>query len=252
LTPYGRLAINGYSPQLGHNMTAPDKPALRAAAWAAIRRDYEEGDEPIRDIAARHGIGERTILTRRRKEDWLTRRNRARLRRGLAALQPERKLNWQAMRAEYENGGFQVEDIWLRHGIGQRRLYRRARAEHWIPRQPNAPRAYGSGHTVNTTERLRALVAQALAELEARRALGEKIDTDDALRGLHTLASLTVKILDIEHREKSRDDGDRNTAFLIIDDASRLALAQRLEALVQQWEDRGETDRPDGGGIPEA
>jgi transposase-like protein len=233
-------------------MTAPDKPALRAVDWAAIRRDYEEGDELVRDIAARHGIGERTILARRRKEDWLTRHNRARLRRGLAALQPSRKLDWQAMRAEYENGQFQVEDIWLRHGIGQSRLYRQARAENWIPRQPNAPRAYGSGRTVNTTERLRALVAQALAELETRRKLGEKIDTDDAMRGLHTLASLTVKILDIEHREKAHDDGDRSTAFLIIDDASRLALAQRLEALVQQWEDRRETDRPDGTGISPA
>ena len=92
-------------------MTTPEKPALRAIDWAVIRRDYEEGDELIRDIAARHGIGERTILERRRKEDWLTRHNRARLRRGLAALQPGRTLNWQAMRAEYENGGFPVEDV---------------------------------------------------------------------------------------------------------------------------------------------
>ena len=252
MTPYGRLAINGYSPQLGYNMTAPDKPALRAVDWAAIRREYEEGDELVRDIAARHGIGEGTILARRRKEDWLSRHNRARLRRGLATLQPDRKLDWQAMRAEYENGQFPVEDIWLRHGIGQSRLYRQARAENWFPRQPNAPRAYGSGRTVNTTERLRALVAQALAELETRRELGEKIDTDDALRGLHTLASLTVKILDIEHREKSRDDGDHSSAFLIIDDASREALARRLDDLARAWKHEKDSRPTDNGGIPAA
>ena len=250
MTPYGRLAINGYSPQLGYNMTAPDKPALRTVDWAAIRRDYEQGDEPVSDIAARHGIGERTIMARRRKEGWLTRHNRARLRRGLLALLPGHKPDWQAMRAEYENGQFQVEDIWLRHGIGQSRLYRHARAEHWTPRRPNAPKAYGSGGIVNTTERLRALVAQALAELEARRDLGAKIDTDDALRGLHTLASLTVKILDIEHREKSRDDGDRSTAFLIIDDASREALARRLEELARAWKHNRDSRQSETGAIP--
>jgi hypothetical protein len=90
-------------------------------------------------------------------------------------------------------------------------------------------------------------VAQALAELEARRDLGEKIDTDDALRGLHTLASLTVKILDIENREKSRDDGDRSTDFLIIDDASREALAQRLDDLARAWKHKRDARQPDGG-----
>jgi hypothetical protein len=230
-------------------MTAPEKPALRAVDWAAIRRDYEEGDELIRDIAARHGIGERTILERRGKEDWLTRRSRARLRRGLVAFPPGRKLDWQAARNEYESGEFAVEDIWVRYGIGQRRLYHRARAENWTPRRPRAAKAYGAGGSVSTTTQLRALVEQALADLKARRDLGEKIDTDDALRGLHTLASLTVKILDIEHREKLRDDGDSRTAFIIIDGASREALAQRLDDLAKAWKHERDSHQPDGGGM---
>jgi hypothetical protein len=229
-------------------MTAPEKPPLRVIDWTAIRKDCENGDDWIRDIAARHGLSERAILERRRKEDWLTRRNRARLRRGLAALQQGRKLDWQAMRDEYENGDYGVEDIWIRHGIGQSLFYRRARAEGWTPRQPNAVKAYGANRTLSTTARLRALVAQALAPLEARHGLGEKIDTDDALRGMHTLASLTVKILDIEHREKSRDDGER-VARLVIDDASRLALARRLDELAEAWKHKRDARRPDGGGI---
>ncbi len=108
------------------------------------------------------------------------------------------------------------------------------------------------GVSVSATARLRALVAQALAALEARCELSEKIDTDDTLRGLHTLASLTVKILDIEHREKLREDGDRSTAFLIIDDASREALARRLDDLARAWKHKRDARQPDGGGIPAA
>jgi hypothetical protein len=229
-------------------MTAPAKAPLRVIDWAAIRRDYEAGDDWLRDIAARHGVSGSAIAERRRKEDWLTRRNRARLRRGLTALQQGRKLDWQAMRDEYENGDYAVEDIWVRHGIGQSLFYRRARAEGWTPRRPNAVKAYGADGTVTTTARLRALVAQAIARLEARRDLGEKIDTDDALRGMHTLASLTVKILDIERREKSRDDAER-VVRLIIDDASREALAQRLDDLARAWKHKRDARQPDGGGM---
>lgn len=231
MTAYGGWGRNGYSPQLGNDMTAPEKKPLRMIDWAAIRKAYEEGDDPPSDIATQYGTSKSAMARRRRKENWPTRRNRARVGRGLAALPPKRSVAWAGVRMEYESGEFPVRDICERHGIAVHSFYRQARRESWRAR---SPKAFGAGGKVRTTERLRDLVTRALAGLEARRALGEKIDTDDALRGMHQLASLTVKILDIEQKEKLRDDGER-IERLIIDDASRLALAKRLDELARAW-----------------
>jgi hypothetical protein len=199
--------------------------------WAAIRIAYEEGDDPPSVIAAQYGTSISSMALRRRKENWLTRRNRARMARGLWAFPPKRHVAWAAIRFEYESGEFSVRDICERHGIAVHSFYRQARRESWRAR---SPKAFGAGGRVKTTERLRDLVTSTLAGLEERRALGEKIDTDDALRGMHQLASLTVKILDIEQKEKLRDDGER-IGRLIINDASRLALAHRLDELARAW-----------------
>ena len=90
---------------------------------------------------------------------------------------------------------------------------------------------------MNATQRLKALVAGKLAALEGRLGPGEKIDVGDPLKGLHTLASAYEKMLAIEVREKLRDDGDR----LIINDASREALARRLDVLASAWKNAGDT-----------
>ncbi|MDP1701278.1 MAG: hypothetical protein Q8L53_10045 [Aestuariivirga sp.] len=216
-------------------MTAPEMPALPAPDWAAIRKAYEDGDDPLPVVAVQYGTSISAMALRRRKENWPTRRNRARIARGLAAFPPRRRVDWPGVRLEYESGEFTVRDICERHGICADSFYSVAHRESWRARRP---KTFGAGGPVKTTKRLRDLVTSTLAGLEARRALGEKIDTDDALRGLHQLASLTVKILDIEHRENRRDDAER-TGRLIIDDATRLALARRLEALADSWESAG-------------
>jgi len=214
-------------------------PALRAPDWAAIRKAYEESDDPLPVVAAHYGTNVSAMARRRRAENWPTRRNRDRLARGLAAFPPMHSVDWSGVRREYESGEFTVRDICERHGISGDRFYSEAHREAWRARRP---KAFCAGGPVKTTDRLRGLVTSALAGLEARHALDEKIDTDDALRGLHQLASLTVKILDIEHREKRRDDADR-TGRLIINDATRLALARRLEALADSWENAGSSSR---------
>ena len=211
-----------------------DNDSKRTIDWLAIRKAYENGDKPPSVIARQYGTSISAMARRRGKESWLTRRNRARLARGLAAFSPKRSVEWTGVRLEYESGEFTVRDICERHGIGVDSFYHEAHRECWRARRPYAPKAFSAGAKVKTTERLRDLVTRALAGLEARRALGEKIDTDDALRGLHTLASLTVKILDIEQKEKLRDDGER-IGRLIINDASRLALAKRLDELARAW-----------------
>jgi hypothetical protein len=229
-------------------MTAPEKPALPVPDWAAIRKAYEDGNDPLPAIAAQFGASISAMALRRRKENWSTRRNRARLARGLAAFPPKRSVAWSGVRLEYESGAFTVRDICERHGICADSFYSIAHREGW---QARRPKTFGVGGRVKTTERLRDLVNCALAGLEARRALGEKIDTDDALRGLHTLASLTVKILDIEQREKLRDDGAR-IGRLVIDDASRMALAQRLDELARAWKHKRDARQPDGGATHQA
>jgi hypothetical protein len=224
-------------------MTTPDKPALRAVDWAAIRKAYEDGNNPLPVVAVQYGTSISAIALRRRKGNWPTRRSRARIARGLAAFPPKRSVNWPGIRLEYESGEFTVRDICERHGISPDSFYSVAHRESWRARRP---KTFGAGGPVKTTERLRDLVTGTLAGLEARRALGEKIDTDDALRGLHQLARLTIKILDIEHREKRRDDAER-IGRLIIDDASRLALARRLDELARAWKHKRDAGQPDGG-----
>ena len=234
MTPYGRLAINGYSPQLGNDMTAPEKKPLRVIDWLAIRKAYEESHDPLTVIAAQYGTSISAMALRRRKENWLTRRNRSRLERGLAAFPSKHNVAWAGVRQEYEKGEFPVRDICERHGIGLDSFYSEARRDNWRARRPYAPQAFSAGAKVKTTERLRDLVTHALAGLESAPRLGEKIDTDDALRGLHQLASLTVKILDIEHREKLRDDGDRLNASSSSTMPAE-ALAKRLDELARAW-----------------
>jgi hypothetical protein len=143
------------------------------------------------------------------------------------------------VRREYETGQYPVLELCERHGFGLSSLYRRKQLEKWEARRASYPRAYGAGGAVNAPQRLKALVAKKLATLEARLELGEKIDVGDPLKGLHTLASAYEKILAIEHREKLRDDGDR-AGRLIINDASREALARRIETLASAWESKGD------------
>ncbi len=42
--------------------------------WAAIRRAYEEGDEPVASICARHGVGSTVLYERIAAEGWRRRR----------------------------------------------------------------------------------------------------------------------------------------------------------------------------------
>ena len=62
-----------------------------------------------------------------------------------------------------------------------------------------------------------------------------KIDPADPLKGMLTLASALEKVVDIEAKEKRRDD-EAAAGHLIINDATLEALARRLEALADRWE----------------
>ena len=240
MAAYGHLAINGYFPQLGNKMTESEKKPSRVIDWAAIRKAYEMDDEPVRMIAERHGISSSAIDHRMRHEGWSMRRDRARVAKGLESLPRNRLVDWDVVRREYENGGFSINEICARHAISESNLYRHKHGGNWISRREAFPRAYGAGGTVDTTEKMKALVESALAKLLADGQLVEKIDLSDPLRALHTLIHAFQKIRDMQDREKRHNDDDRSDR-LIINDATREALARRLEALADSWEAAGDS-----------
>jgi hypothetical protein len=123
----------GFQTGTGRDM---DNDSKRTIDWAAIRKAYEEGDDPLSVTAVQYGTSISAIALRRRKENWLTRRNRARIARGLAAFPPKRNVAWAGVRLEYENGEFPVRDICERHGIGVDSFYHEARRESWRTRRP--------------------------------------------------------------------------------------------------------------------
>ncbi len=207
---------------MGEKMSG-GKPA-RTADWAAIRRDYETCRDPLRKVAERGGVPRSTVHDRCKCEGW----------------QRQSGVDWRKVRAEYEDGEFSVADIGERHGVSQYSIYRRKRNEGWEARCAAYPKAFGAGGAVNAGERLKGLVARELSSIEARLGLGgKKLDAGEPLRALHTLASAVQKILDIERKEKAADDAG-SAGRLAIDDASRLALAERLETLARHWENDGD------------
>ena len=250
MTAYGRWAINGYSPQLGINMTAPDKTPPRAADWVAVRRAYEAVSDPLPVIAFQHGVNERTIQRRRKKEGWFTRRDMARAARAPGASPQEGSVDWLEVRREYESGERSLWEICKLHGCGKFSLHQRRQEENWEQRRPAYPEAFGAGGKVNAAVRLRSLLIKKLEALEQHVQLDEKIDPANPLKGMLTLARALEKTIDLEAKEKRRDAGE-SAGRLIINDATREALARRLEELAVSWKaerDSGGTRPPEPAG----
>ena len=223
MTACGRWAINGYSPQLGIDMTAPDKKPPRAVDWAAVRRAYEAGSDPLPAMALQHGVNIRTLQHRRKTEGWRRLRHR-----------PAR-VDWLAVRRDYEGGERSISEICKLHGCTTYRLHQRRLEENWKPRRPAYPRAFAAGGQVNAAVQLKAVLYKKLEALAQRLKLNENIDPAFPLQGMLTLATALEKVVDIEAKEKRRDEGE-GANLLIINDATREALALRLEALAERWE----------------
>jgi hypothetical protein len=207
-------------------MTAPDKKPPRAADWVAVRRAYEAGIDPLPAIAFQHGVNERTIQRRRKKEGWFTRRDMACAAMAPGASPQEDGVDWLEVRRDYESGERSIGEICELHGCSKYGLQQRRQEENWVPRRPAYPKAFGAGGKVNAAVRLKVLLVKKLEALEQRLQLDET--------GMLTLARALEKAVDIEAKEKRHDDGGGD-GRLIINDASREALARRLDALAESW-----------------
>ena len=217
------------------------KPAVRKPShsvdWAAIRVAYETSKIPVRMIGAQHGVSADAIDQRRRRQSWPMRRDPNRVRATEGARAAAGSVAWEAVRLDYESGRESVLEVCTKHGIGRSQLYDRLNTEHWQTRRIGFPKAYGAGGIVHPSEQLKVILVRKLAALQSRLGFSEKIDPADPLNGLLTLANALQKMLDIEHREKRRDEADR-IGGLAISDATRAALARRLEALADTWENQ--------------
>jgi hypothetical protein len=207
--------------------------------WAAIRLAYEAGEEVVRNIASSHGVTVSMINHRLEKEAWPRRTDTGRI-----APRPPKvdHVDWLAAQRDYEAGEYSLAEVAKRNGCSKFRLQEKKNEGKWIARRPAYPSAYGAGGIVAEPQRLKAGLSKKLGALAARLGLAEKIDPGDPLKGLDTLASAVEKLLDA--REGSGDDSDR----LRINDATRDALAERLEALARSWQRRRDAAGAECGG----
>jgi transposase-like protein len=206
-----------------------DNNSPKTIDWPAIRAAYETGAETVRIIAELYGVSHSMIDRRRAKEAWPRRSDTGRI-----APRPPKvdQVDWPAVRHDYESGEYPVSEVARRHGCSRSRLQQQKDLEHWQARRPAYPRAYGAGGKVAALQRFKAGLAQKLGILASQLGLAEKLDVSEPLKALNTLAAACEKLLEV--REKSGDDSNR----LHINDATRDALAVRLEALARSWERR--------------
>jgi hypothetical protein len=233
-------------------MTAPEKAPAAAVDWPEIRRAYEDSDITLQAIAARHCIDVRTIQRRRLKENWLMRNDKRRAARSAAlASSKAGGVDWFQVRLDYEAGELSIPEICQHHGCSKTSLQNRKRLESWVPRRPSFPKAFAAGGAINPSVRLKAMFMKKLEAVEQYLQLDEKIDPADPLKGMLTLISALQKFVDIEAKERRRDDGERNCR-LIIDDASREALARRIGELARDWKHERDSRAAEAVGIPPA
>ena len=70
MTPYGRLAINGYSPQLGNNMSSASESPAGDLLWQQARTDYETTTSDLNIIAQALGISRYRLIAEARQRGW--------------------------------------------------------------------------------------------------------------------------------------------------------------------------------------
>ena len=96
-----------------------DSNSTRIIDWAAIRADYEAGEEVVRNIASSHGITASMIYHRQEKEAWPRRSDTGRI-----APRPPKvdHVDWLAAQRDYEAGEYSLAEVARRNGCSKFRL----------------------------------------------------------------------------------------------------------------------------------
>ena len=76
MTAYGRLAINGYSPQLGNEMNNADEQPAGELLWQQARDDYENTEKRLDLVAEGLGITKFKLVIEARRRGWKLRNHK--------------------------------------------------------------------------------------------------------------------------------------------------------------------------------
>ncbi len=154
-------------------------------------------------------------------------------------------VTWAAIRARYEAGVEPIKSIAQAVGLTPFGLTMKAKSMGWLLR--NRMKATGKSETTQTLlKRLKDVLHTRLAGLEKEITdIGqdvEKLSKQSDIRNINTLVRTLEKVLDLERKNRnSRSTRERKR----LDDAGRLALAEKLDRLGKEW--TGNEDFPDVG-----
>jgi hypothetical protein len=141
--------------------------------------------------------------------------------------------DWAAAYTDFLGRRHTYAEICARHGITRQDFDAYRKAHGW--KRPSAK----SESTRATIRRLKDLLHRRLAELEGQlAAIGKDVsaaESEREIKSMNTLVRTLEKVLELERKHRS----PRSRGLRIIDNARREALAQRIEALAESWEDSG-------------
>ena len=144
---------------------------------------------------------------------------------------------WASARQRYEAGGDPVAAIAVGLGLSAQALTRRARALGWTLRGTARKPPAGTRATI---QRLKSLLQQRLAELEAQigaiGAAATATSSERDIRAMNTLVRTLEKVLELERKDRAQRHKHRKHAR-DFDDAEREALADKLDALRREHGD---------------
>lgn len=143
--------------------------------------------------------------------------------------------DWVRIRSDYEAGVRPVADLAKEAGLGSwQELSQRARRESWKRRYPALPKAKA---TRDTLGRLKHMLNERIADLgEQIGHIGERAtatENERDIRSMNTLVRTLEKVLELERKERTAR-AKRRKQRRDVDDASRLALAERIAGLRRQ------------------
>ena len=182
---------------------------------------------------------------------------------------------WAAVRTDYENPAFSLDEICVRHGLTRSQFYRYRKANNWPKRikaaaRPNRPSVKKKQRTtqrparhsgklqrrIAMIDRLYAVLEQELqdfentefSDMEVQTSAARRADRERSARTLTSLIRSFDKICEFDDKARQASQPARTEDESTGDaDGLRREIAQRLERLLASHAGRGDSAKPDGG-----